>query len=139
MLCTEARTLAGALRTVVNTSGTSLRRVGGSLDRGHSTLSQWINGQRLPSLVDLVALLEALATDEPTRVEVFSLHHKACGRQQPDYATVANYLVERSNQPASAVADVLEALARYVDATEGMCATTLDSDDLRAIAADCTD
>lgn len=140
MLSTEARTLAGVIRTLISAvrkTGVPQRTLATRIGRQHSALSQWASGVRVPSTEDLGALIDVADVDDGTRHDIFLLHYNACGNPDPDYASIARYLIDRTTLAARDVADVLDALRACVSVTDDMCATTIDTRDLRSIAVEC--
>jgi transcriptional regulator with XRE-family HTH domain len=102
--------------------------------RQHSTLSHWQHGLRVPSRERLNALLLALDVPDDEHDRLLTLHQSIDGAEPP-WPLIGEFVVRRTGLPPTHVADVLDALALYCEASPEMCATTVDASDLRAIAA----
>ncbi|ROP36305.1 helix-turn-helix domain-containing protein [Saccharothrix texasensis] len=98
MTTPRAPELAAALRAAIKASPLSVRQLAINVGKSHTTLSQWSNGHRVPTVEDVRALLDHLvvADDEVARILA---------------------LTEAANAPAGdrLVAGVTEAQARIMD------------------------
>lgn len=73
----RTRALAASLRRAVTDSGAGVRQLAKELGIAHSTLSQWINGRRVPRVEDVAALLTRLDVTGADRERILELAHNA--------------------------------------------------------------
>lgn len=73
----RTRALAAALRREMEESGFGVREVARVLGLSHSTVSQWVNGRRVPSPDSLSALLAVIRVTGRKRADILELAHNA--------------------------------------------------------------
>ncbi|MBB5803895.1 transcriptional regulator with XRE-family HTH domain [Saccharothrix ecbatanensis] len=69
----RAQELAAALREAIKASPLSVRKLADQLGLSHSTISQWSNGHRVPSVHDVVALLSEMSVAGETADRIVEL------------------------------------------------------------------
>lgn len=140
MLTMQARALAGIIRRLIAASGLSVREIGRRIDRPHSSVSTWQHGQHVPGRDDVLKLLAVLEVPPAERDIILRLL-RGTAEREPDgltsHAAVAAAIVNVTHpdrETAQAIRLALESLAVWCDADSELCATTLDSQDLRRIS-----
>ncbi|MBC6451686.1 helix-turn-helix domain-containing protein [Actinokineospora xionganensis] len=73
----RTRALAAALRREMEESGFGVREVARVLGLSHSTVSQWVNGRRVPTPDSVSALLAVIRVTGRKRADILELAHNA--------------------------------------------------------------